>query len=201
MPPAEEIRSYLDGAWRLMMGRADGVRLLDISADGFWNSFAAIPLALPVMAANWVGLANLFVDRDAEIAPRLAIAVRLAVIDLGLWIVPLIVLALAARPARIADRFVHYVVASNWASVLLAWLMLPPILLRLVFPGADAAANFLQFIILMISLVLTWRLTNAVLAKGPTIAIAVFAGLFAVWIVTQLVLQSLVGLPLLAPAS
>ena len=39
-PPAS-----LTGAWRLMLGKADGLRLLDLSADGFWNSFFAIVVA------------------------------------------------------------------------------------------------------------------------------------------------------------
>ena len=47
MPSAENIQLYLTGAWRMMMGKADGLRLLDLSVDGFWNSFFAIVIALP----------------------------------------------------------------------------------------------------------------------------------------------------------
>lgn len=32
-----EIQSGLAGAWRLMTGRADGLKLLNLSADGFWT--------------------------------------------------------------------------------------------------------------------------------------------------------------------
>ena len=58
MPRVEEIQQYLTGAWRMMMGKPDGIRLLDISADGFWNSFFAIAIALPALIAGWVTLAN-----------------------------------------------------------------------------------------------------------------------------------------------
>ncbi len=58
MPSAEEIQLYLTGAWRMMMGKADGLRLLDLSADGFWNSFFAIVIALPALIVGWVGVAN-----------------------------------------------------------------------------------------------------------------------------------------------
>ena len=45
MLSADETQSALLGAWRLMLGKADGFRLLDLSADGFWNSFFAIVVA------------------------------------------------------------------------------------------------------------------------------------------------------------
>ena len=55
MPSVEDIQQYLTGAWRMMMGKPDGLRLLDISADGFWNSFFAIVVALPALIVGWVG--------------------------------------------------------------------------------------------------------------------------------------------------
>jgi hypothetical protein len=58
MPPAEDIQQFLTGAWRLMMGKPDGIRLLDISADGFWNSFFAIVISLPALVVGWVAIAN-----------------------------------------------------------------------------------------------------------------------------------------------
>ncbi|TIX33060.1 MAG: transporter, partial [Mesorhizobium sp.] len=42
MLSADETYASLAGAWRLMLGKVDGLRLLDLSADGFWNSFFAI---------------------------------------------------------------------------------------------------------------------------------------------------------------
>ena len=39
MLSADETYASLTGAWRLMFGKADGLRMLDLTADGFWNSF------------------------------------------------------------------------------------------------------------------------------------------------------------------
>ncbi len=61
---------------------------------------------------------------------------RLAMVDLGAWLLPLVALGLAARSIGIRGRYVHYVVATNWASAIVVWLMLPPSLLRLFAPGA-----------------------------------------------------------------
>ena len=49
-----EIQNGLTGAWRLMIGNAEGLRLLDLTADGFWNSFFAIIVALPAMLLGWL---------------------------------------------------------------------------------------------------------------------------------------------------
>ena len=58
MLTADETQASLIGAWRLMLGKVDGLRLLDLSADGFWNSFFAIVIAAPALIVGWVGIAN-----------------------------------------------------------------------------------------------------------------------------------------------
>ena len=116
MPSAENIQQYLTGAWRMMMGKADGLRLLDLSADGFWNSFFAMVIALPALIVGWVGVTNELSALSGAFGSKLSILARLAVIDLATWVVPLVALAAVASRAGIGDRFVALVVASNWAS-------------------------------------------------------------------------------------
>ena len=59
---------------------------------------------------------------------------------LSVWVLPLVGLALVAPRAGIGGRFVHYVVASNWASAIIAWLMLPAALIRLFLPSTNEFA-------------------------------------------------------------
>lgn len=194
MPPAEDIQQYLTGAWRLMMGKPDGIRLLDISADGFWNSFFAIVISLPALVVGWVAVAN-ELSQDSDIAGgRFSIFLRLGLVDIGAWVLPLAALALVAKPAGIGGRFVHYVVATNWGSALIVWSMLPPALLRLFFPSASDTASVISLVLFVLSLVLSWRLTNTALGRGPAIASAVFAGMFAVSLAVLFGLQALFGL-------
>lgn len=193
MPPADEIQSYLWGTWRLMNGRADGMRALDLSADGFWNSFFAIVIALPAMGVGWVSFANELAGEDA-LGYRLSILARLAIIDLVSWIGPIALLAVVAKPAGLADRFVPYVIATNWASALFVWFLLPPSLLELFWPGAGDLAALVSLGFILVTLVLAWRLTNTVIGKGAAIATAVFAGLLITSLVILLTLQSLFGL-------
>ena len=52
----------------------------------------------------------------------------------------------------------------------------------------------MSLVLFAISMVLFWRLTNAVLGKGPALASAVFAGMFAVSLAVLFGLQALLGL-------
>lgn len=193
MPSAAEIQQYFAGVWRMMLGRPDGLKLLDLSADGFWNSFFGIVVALPALIAGWVTIANEMAGGDV-FSFRFSLFTRLMLTDLATWVVPYGILALAARPAGVADRFVHYVVANNWASALFAWLMLPPVLVRLFWPEAIEAASAVTFLFFVASMVLSWRLTNAAIGKGPAVATAVFAAMFAASLAVLFTMEGLLDL-------
>jgi hypothetical protein len=190
---ADETQASLAGAWRLMLGKADGQRLLDLSADGFWNSFYAMVVAVPALVVGWVGIANEIGDPDA-FSTRLSLLVRLAAVDFGAWVLPLAGLALVAPRVGIGGRFVAYVVASNWASAIIAWLMLPAALARLLLPEGSGVAGFVSVACFLLSMVLTWRMTNAVIGKGPAVATAVFTGMFAGSLAVLFALQGLLGI-------
>jgi hypothetical protein len=194
MPSAENIQLYLTGAWRMMMGKADGLRLLDLTVDGFWNSFFAIVIALPALVVGWVGVANELSQLSGVFGGKLSIVARLAVIDVSTWVLPLVALAAVASRAGIADRFVHLVVASNWASALVVWIMLPPSLLNLFWPAASDVSGLVSLALFILTMVLSWRMTNVAIGKGPAVATAVFAGMFLVSLAVLFVLQSAFGL-------
>ena len=195
MPSIEEIQQYLTGAWRMMLGKADGLRMLDISADGFWNSFFAIAVALPALIVGWVGVANEFgqvsgefggadLDRAPACGGR---SCCLGCAAGGSW-------RPRAREPGSPTASSTIVVSSNWASALIVWLMLPAPLLRMFFPAASDAASLLSLALFAVSMVLTWRLTNVAIGKGAAVASAVFAGMFLVSLAVLLILQALLGL-------
>ncbi len=193
MPPAEDIYRQLYGAWRMMTGKRDGLRLLDLTLDGFWNSFFAIVVAGPAMLASWVPLAGELSGAGAGFGMRLSMLVRLAIVDVGAWVLPLVGLAAVAGYAGLRARFVHFVVASNWASAIFVWMTLPVSLLRIVAPAASDLAASMSLVVFLVTLVLYWRLTDAALEKGPGTASAVFGGMLAASIFTLLALQGLLG--------
>jgi hypothetical protein len=120
--------------------------------------------------------------------------IRLATVDLGSWVLPLVALALVAPRAGIGGRFVHYVVASNWASAIIAWLMLPSALLRLFLPSSSEITSLLSLVLFALSMVLTWRMTNASIGKGAGVGTAVFIGMFVASLLVLFGLQALLGI-------
>lgn len=199
MLSSDETYASLAGAWRLMLGKADGLRQLDLSADGFWNSFFAIVVAAPALIVGWVGTANQIGD-PAAFAGRLGMLIRLATVDLSSWMLPLFALALVAPRVGIGDRFVHYVVASNWASAITAWIMLPSALIQLVLPPPNEFSDLVWLSLLALSLVLTWRMTIAVIGKGVAVGAAVFAGMLVASFVVLYSLATVLGI-IVTPAA
>lgn len=194
MPSGENIQLYLIGAWRMMLGKADGLRLLDLSADGFWNSFFAIVIALPPLAVSWVGAANELSQLSADFGGKLSIVARLAVIDIATWILPLIALAAIVSRVGLADRFVHLVVSGNWASALFIWITVPVSLARLIWPLGTETKVLLWFVLIALNLVVSWRVTHVALAKGAAVTTAVFAGMLFLSLIIQAILMAVLGL-------
>ena len=191
MADMNDIQRSLLGAWRLMTGRADGLRLLDISADGFWNSFFAIPVALPALAIGWLMAANGIAEDGGG---RLPIVLTLAVVDLSVWVVPLVAFVLAAPQFGLSDRVAHLVVAYNWGEALMSWLALPVALFVLTFDVSQQTSDAVMLLLFIVLTVLGWRLVVTALGKGPGVGSAVFGGLFVVSLVVLIALERLMGI-------
>jgi len=201
MPEIAEIQRSLIGSWRMMIGKPDGLKLLDISADGFWNSFFAIAVALPPLFAGWMTIVGAVAPTHAFMGGKLSVLLRLATVDVGSWVLPLAAFAAAARPTGLADRFAHYVISTNWGSALIAWMMLPPTLVRLFYPPADEIASAVSLCLFIVSMVFIWRLTNSALGRGAGMATAVFGAMFVISLAVFYLLQSVLGLGALEPAT
>ena len=114
--------------------------------------------------------------------------------DLASWLLPLVGLALVARHVGIGDRYVHYVVASNWATAIIVWLMLPPALLHLFLPDEIDGVSLLSLLLFLATMFLSWRLTNVAIGKGPAVATGVFAAMVVASLFVLFGMQDLLGL-------
>lgn len=172
MPSSEEIQRSLGASWRLMQGKADAVRQLDLSADGFWNSFFGFVVAIPPLFVFWAREAK-------ELAPgpfgeRIGLVLQLAVIEVAAWIGPLLLVAWVLHRLGRTDRVAAFVVANNWGQAVIAWVILPAILLSGFGPRDSGFVALMLFAVLVGTLVLSWRLNNAVLNMGglaPTLVV------------------------------
>jgi len=108
---SREIASALNGAIRLMKFDVTGRDYFNYTAEGFWRSFLAAILALPIF------LALTFVHFWSFEGPIFQ-EVQLAVLRYATgWLVyPLVVLVLAKVLNRTAN-YVAYIITINWLAV------------------------------------------------------------------------------------
>jgi hypothetical protein len=115
------IRDNLVGAWLVMLGRPEGMQRMDLSLSGFWRSFAAIIALVPLAGLELVSERR--IAMEAGEAPGALTSSDLVVQAVALaadWVTFPIVFALLARPLGLGGRYVPFIVARNWASVLIA---------------------------------------------------------------------------------
>ena len=122
MITVSEVRRSLEGAWGILLGRADAMRSFDTSNDGFWRSFQAIAIIAPIYAivalADWRAAlaaatpgAGLPFGEEAFWASR----ALLLVLD---WVTLSVILAALAGFLSIKQRYGAFITVRNWSNVL-----------------------------------------------------------------------------------
>ncbi|MCI5077717.1 hypothetical protein [Oricola sp.] len=100
---------------RLVRGDAAALDDMDITVDGFWRSFEALPAALPALIFSWVVEARQL-QAEGLTVPLGSILGRMALLELVFWIAPVIVLAFVLNMLGLGRRFTHLIVARNWLA-------------------------------------------------------------------------------------
>jgi hypothetical protein len=185
-----DIKAGLTGAIRLFRADPRAMQAFDVSIDGFWKSFLAVVVILPLylvyLHGEWSGLATRVVD--AGEAPSFAgfLVVRLFILAIDWLAYPLIVLA-AARPLGISKRVVPYVIAQNWASVVASTIIVIPGIAYSAGVVSDSLA--VAGTLLMILVALRYFFVVARIALGAPVGLAI--GLVAFNTVLSLLISEL----------
>ena len=196
MPSTDEIQAALAATWRLMLGKAEAVGDLDLSADGFWNSFFAMAVALPALFVMWTNEANQLAPGAVNLSERLGLVLRLAIIEGVAWVLPVLAVAFALHKMGRSDRVVPFVVANNWGQALIVWIILPAIVLNSFVPSLADVVLWVLVALFVASLVLFWRLNNAVLGMGAAVPTAAIAAMVVAPLVIDYVLRLALAMPL-----
>jgi len=117
------IRDNIAGAFEIMLGRTDGLAKLDVSLEGFWRSFGAFVLVLPFALLALISqtrLAALNAESPAVVGHSLGIELAILLVD---WLAFPLLFALIARPLGLGPRYVPFIVARNWATVVIGAMM------------------------------------------------------------------------------
>lgn len=171
MPQIEEIGSYLKGIWLLLTGKPEGFAFLDITAVGFWRSFAAMLWCLPAMAVSWSAWRLYYLSNmPTGTLAGPSFIFKLALVDLASWMVPLLLIALLARPLGYGRQLAPIVIATNWLSVPIFYALSVPAALRLTVPGSDGLTSLLSLILLVLAFTAVFRLFKAIISEHTLLA-------------------------------
>jgi len=153
MPGLLEVKLYLSGLLLLVRGDAAGLQRLDISDRGLMRSFWAFVWCLPAMAVSWVWWRTLYLRGLPDNTELGGIFfVRLAMLEVANWLVPLILIGLLAWGLSLGRKYYAMVVAVNWLSLPFAYAYGCLSLLLILVPGLTGILSLL-WLFLMIGLI------------------------------------------------
>jgi hypothetical protein len=174
---AEEVNRSLRGTLDLLNRRVEGLRAFDMSERGFWRSFAAIWLTLPAYVVA-VALERLRLGLLQPKRPLLDCVSLDLVVALGQaasFIALPVAMIFVARALRLTDRYVPFVIVTNWISMTgLLVLSLPAILLLAGWATPELATLFsLAFAIVILRV--QWFATKVTLGISGAFALGIVA--------------------------
>lgn len=159
-----EIAAGLTGAWQLARRQPQGLDFFDRTPRGFFRSFWAAALALP--AALALDVFDGVFSGPAGLLLPLVVQVIAAVIDAVAF--PL-AMATVTRELGRAERYVTFVVAYNWSSLLRMMAFFAVALLTHVAPQA----HVLLLAVLVLLLIYEAYVVHVALDVPPPVAAAV----------------------------
>lgn len=117
----QEARRAIRGVLRLARFDPDALEDFNVSLDGYWRSFFAAALLLPLYLIVWLGADVPGKEVTVPLGRRLLIEGINYPLAWTLW--PLVVFYIA-RAAGWGERYIAYVVAYNWTQIFSQGLML-----------------------------------------------------------------------------
>jgi hypothetical protein len=164
--PASEILSSIYGAYRLALGDKKGLDYLNISYVGFWQSFTAAMLIIPPFMLL---LCLRYFVNDSDVNLLRFFSVHSIAYIIGWVAFPLLIFYLN-NIFNNGQRYIRYIVAYNWASVLQNFFYLPFVIL--------IEANLLQgnittvigLFLLGLMLIYNWYITKTALELSNSFA-------------------------------
>lgn len=201
MPQIEEIGAYLKGVWLLILGDRSGFDWLDITVTGVWRSFAAFLWCLPAMAVGWAAWRLFYLEQmPTGTETGLGFILKLFLVDLTMWIVPLVLVAVLAKPLGYGDMLASIIISTNWLAVPTVYAMAVPLAIRLVIPGGQGLAYLMSLILLLVNFTVIFRLVKTVTNNQLLLASAISALLILPSLMLSEALPPLLGLMPVYPA-
>lgn len=117
---SQHISSSLKGAWELARLNPRGMDFFNLDTNGFWRSFWAIPVGMPVYFL-WLYVKVNYPETNVPAIPLVSLVIGYVLI------LPFsaFVMLYFTRFMKIADHYIPMVIAYNWVSVIVYALWVP----------------------------------------------------------------------------
>ncbi len=183
MAPLSEIIRSLYGALHLARGDTSGMAFFNATEQGFWRSFTAAILIAPLFALL---LTIRYHVNEAGVSLLRFTAIETIAYVVSWVAFPLLLFHLTDI-LGIGHRFIRYIVAYNWASVLQNLLYLPFALLVEAHLVQGAGSTFFGILLLGLVLLYTWFVTRTALEVTNLLA----AGLVMIDLVLSIFINTI----------
>ena len=176
MPGLDEVLYYLKGIYLLLKQKQEGFGWLDLTARGLVRSFWAFVWCLPAFAVIWASWRLYYLaSMPADTTVGAGFFIKLMAIDIVGWLLPLVLLAMLARPLGYGKYLATVVTASNWVAVPFAYAAAIPFALTLILPPSAPFAGLLLYAVFGASVMLQFRLVWMCVEKQTLLAVAMTA--------------------------
>jgi hypothetical protein len=187
------IRDSLAGAFEVMLGRPEGLNRLDTSIDGFWRSFGAIVFIVPFALLALISQQPLLTEAgsppeiatesgpspspEAEPVPAEPLTGADVALDgialLVDWFAFPLFFAVLARPFGLASHYVPFIVARNWASVIIGAMVAVVHVLHLLGMLPTAAMPYALLVAIAVSLRFSYVIARTALFVSVAVALPI----------------------------
>lgn len=167
-----EAVTALSGAWALALGRDDGFDHFDLTAEGFWRSFAAAIVVAPLYV---------YADRvdalyPAQGAPT-SFSPALSLLTLAVeWIAWPVAVALLTLRTRFSALYARYITVYNWTSIPVFVVMVIPLVALDLGLVAEKTAVSAGMVLLAGALWYRWQIARLALEAPALVAVGLVAG-------------------------
>ena len=185
LPGPNEVVASLFGAVRLLRGDPGGLKNFNLTEEGFWRSFAAMIIVVPVFA-----LADFALRQDAE--PSAVAVMSRKSVNLGLqWVAFVAAMLALTRALKLSHNYMRFVTVYNWAAVIAVGFVLVPVLLYSSGLLGMQATMFVGFFVFLAMVVYAWYVAREALECSGFVA----AGVVFLEYMMAVTIERLFGLP------
>ncbi len=165
-----EILWSLFGCYKIALRDENALSYFNLSEKGFWSSFTAILIAIPILCIQNTISYNLS-DTSVPLLPFLSLYLVAMVIT---WCLYLAAIGVASKFLNVSENFGIFVIVYNWAQVTLMAVWLPFFILTLGLLGPELSSTFGLLFVGATYVYLWFVLKDTLNIPGPTAAALAF---------------------------